>query len=224
MEVNRRELLEQAGKFLVLSGAARVAFQTMTGETPPDAEKYKAADHWWGMTVDITKCIGCGNCVKACAEENDVPEGYFRTWVERYHVSDPLQEHPQVDSPNGGMNGFPLLNYAAEGKSFFVPKLCNHCADSPCAGLSGGRNVRVAGRRGAGGSEILPGMPLLRSGVSLWLPLYRPPETYRRQVHLVLSPHHAGLDYRVLRSVSDGRAQAGRFQGSQGSGARVYSR
>ncbi len=132
MEVNRRELLEQAGKFLVLSGAARVAFQTMTGETPPDADKYKAADHWWGMTVDITKCIGCGNCVKACAEENDVPEGYFRTWVERYHVSDPMQEHPQVDSPNGGMNGFPVLNYAAEGKSFFVPKLCNHCADSPC--------------------------------------------------------------------------------------------
>ena len=40
------------------------------------------------MIIDIDKCIGCGNCVRACKEENDVPREpyYFRTWVERYHV------------------------------------------------------------------------------------------------------------------------------------------
>ena len=40
------------------------------------------------MLIDIPKCIGCGNCVRACQTENDVPDGHFRTWVERYHVTD----------------------------------------------------------------------------------------------------------------------------------------
>ena len=40
---------------------------------------------------------------------------------------------PIVDSPNGGRDGFPPLEHPVEGaKSFFVPKLCNHCAHSPC--------------------------------------------------------------------------------------------
>ena len=36
--------------------------------------------------VDTAACIGCGLCVVACKEENDVPEepAYTRTWVERH--------------------------------------------------------------------------------------------------------------------------------------------
>ena len=42
-------------------------------------------------------------------------------------------EHPDVDSPNGGYDGFPEKYPTGDGaKSFFVPKLCNHCAHSPC--------------------------------------------------------------------------------------------
>jgi Fe-S-cluster-containing dehydrogenase component len=63
--------------------------------------------------------------------ENEVPEGFFRTWIERYHVKEGDLEHPQVDSPEGGLNGFPEI-YKDDAKTFFVPKLCNHCADSPC--------------------------------------------------------------------------------------------
>jgi Fe-S-cluster-containing dehydrogenase component len=38
-----------------------------------------------------------------------------------------------VDSPNGGYDGFPEKYHAGDGaKSFFVPKLCNQCANSPC--------------------------------------------------------------------------------------------
>ena len=131
-ETTRREVLQDAGKFILLSGAARVALQTLRGEPVAEPDKYKAADHWWGMTIDIDKCIGCGNCVKACAAENGVPDGYFRTWVERYYVKDGAPDQPIVDSPNGGMDGFPELDRPAGAKSFFVPKLCNHCADSPC--------------------------------------------------------------------------------------------
>src|SRR5579884_2480430 len=131
-DLNRRDLLAGFGKFIILSGAARVALEAATtGVPPPDADKYKAAQHWWAMTIDVGRCIGCGNCVRACAKENGVPAGYFRTWVERYHVNDADLEHPVVESPNGGFDGFKPKQESA-GKSFFVPKLCNHCVDSPC--------------------------------------------------------------------------------------------
>jgi Fe-S-cluster-containing dehydrogenase component len=126
MDPTRRKLLADAGWFLVLSGAARAA---LDGAEMPD--KYKAAEHWWAMLIDISKCIGCGNCVRACAEENKVPDGYFRTWVERYRVAGGDREHPKVDSPKGGMDGFPPAA-GREERSFYVPKLCNHCAHSPC--------------------------------------------------------------------------------------------
>jgi len=118
-------------KLLMLLPAAAVAWQYVVAGTPEISPNYNRSEHWWGMLVDIDKCIGCGNCVRACATENNVPEGYFRTWVERYHVAGWQQETPQVDSPNGGKNGFPPSK-AVGGKNFFVPKMCNHCEDSPC--------------------------------------------------------------------------------------------
>ena len=130
MSMSRRDLLAAAGKFIILSGAAKEVMESATGDLAPDS-KYRLAEHYWAMTIDINKCIGCGNCVKACAQENDVPNGFFRTWVERYEVSGDDMEHPRVDSPNGGMNGFPPIDKPAD-KSFFVSKLCNHCAHSPC--------------------------------------------------------------------------------------------
>jgi Fe-S-cluster-containing dehydrogenase component len=99
--------------FLIMLPAAAIAWKYVLAGTPEASPNYTMTDHWWSMLIDIPKCIGCGNCVRACAAENDVPEGHFRTWVERYHVTDSAASE---DS----------------GKYFFVPKLCNHCADSPC--------------------------------------------------------------------------------------------
>src|SRR5205823_11705801 len=105
MDLSRRELLAAAGKFVVLSGAALEAFEAPSGALAANS-KYNMAEHWWAMTIDIRKCIGCGNCVRVCAAENDVPEGNFRTWVERYEVHGGDRAHPTVESPNGGMHGF----------------------------------------------------------------------------------------------------------------------
>jgi Fe-S-cluster-containing dehydrogenase component len=86
------------------------------------------------MLIDIEKCIGSGNCVRACKAENDVPleDGNFRTWVERYQVREDDPEHPIVDSPHGGYDSFPPIDLRPGTKVFFVPKMCNHCAHSPC--------------------------------------------------------------------------------------------
>ena len=127
MDISRRDLFKMGGKLLVLASAGATLEQITGAEPAPEA--YKMADHWWGMIVDIDKCIGCGNCVRACSNENHVPAGYFRTWVERYQVGEDQQ--PLVDSPNGAIDGFPPNTHTGL-KSFFVPKLCNHCEHSPC--------------------------------------------------------------------------------------------
>lgn len=131
----RRQFLARTGRWLVLSASAAAAWEAVAAGQPETAEGYQLADHWWAMAIDIGKCIGCGNCVRGCKEENDVLREpmYFRTWVERYHVLPSDLEHPEVDSPNGGYDGFPERYKEDDGaKSFFVPKLCNQCAHSPC--------------------------------------------------------------------------------------------
>ena len=81
--------------------------------------------HLYVFVVDVRKCIGCGRCVVACKIENDVPEGYYRTWVERYAWKNGKVE---VDSPGGGTK----FGVKQAEKSYFVPKLCNHCERPPC--------------------------------------------------------------------------------------------
>jgi Fe-S-cluster-containing dehydrogenase component len=135
MSFDRREFLASSGKFILLTAGAARAWEAVLAGEPETASNYEVTKHWWAMVIDVEKCIGCGNCVRACKDENGVSREpfYFRTWVERYHVPEGGLEHPTVDSPNGGYDGFPEKYPAGDGaKSFFVPKLCNQCAHSPC--------------------------------------------------------------------------------------------
>jgi Fe-S-cluster-containing dehydrogenase component len=87
----------------------------------------------YAMGVDPEKCIGCARCVVACKTENDVPaeEHFFNTWIERYVIQ--ADREVLVDSPNGGIDGWPELEAETEiARTFFVPKLCNHCEKAPC--------------------------------------------------------------------------------------------
>ncbi len=142
-ELTRRDFLNTAAKgagamaLVVFGGGfAFVSANTVSGkgDGSPGSLKYDPSQHKYIYLVDVSKCIGCGSCVRACERENDVPSHYFRTWIERYHVS--LTRQVFVDSPNGGRDGFnPTVIDADITKSFFVPKLCNHCTNTPCAQL-----------------------------------------------------------------------------------------
>ena len=145
-EVSRRGALARLGGALggvltwSLARKAKAAVQKVfvSSGAPKD---YDPTKHKWLMCIDVNNCIGCGLCAEACKKENGVPEGpFYRTWVERYIIPKPRPGSGQtrgeaiVDCPNGGMHGFPEPSIPEDmiEHSFFVPKLCNLCAHSPC--------------------------------------------------------------------------------------------
>ena len=107
-------------------------------DQPPNANAARASKQHaptplFGFLVDTEKCIGSGKCLTACRVENDVPEGYHRTWIERYvHFKD---GRVQVDFvPETGCHDAALCRSIPlrSSRAYFVPKLCNHCKDAPC--------------------------------------------------------------------------------------------
>jgi Fe-S-cluster-containing dehydrogenase component len=87
----------------------------------------------FAFIVDITRCIGCGSCCVADKAEYNVPDGHYRTWVERY-LKD-FDDVVYVDSPHGGLDGYQKPRTDIEKKirdTFFVPKLCNMCKEPSC--------------------------------------------------------------------------------------------
>lgn len=135
MNIERREFLQKViFSFLSLSIPGVLGARGKKKEQISLIEQgYDPQAHSWGMGIKIDSCIGCGRCVDACKNENNVPHlpFFFRTWVERYIVYE--GDEVVVDSPNGGAVGF--KRSAPEKsilRSFFVPKLCNQCDSPPC--------------------------------------------------------------------------------------------
>ncbi|RJQ18061.1 MAG: 4Fe-4S dicluster domain-containing protein [Nitrospiraceae bacterium] len=107
-------------------------------------ERFEKQNIRWVFIVDTKKCVGCGMCVKACKDENEVPydANITRTWVERYVLTKDGQVF--ADSPKGARDGFTgkKIDRGEKGfhdikdeeiqKAFFVPKLCNQCESPPC--------------------------------------------------------------------------------------------
>lgn len=75
----------------------------------------------YAILVDLHRCIGCHACTVACKFLNETPIGVDWSWVKT--IGDPAAEIGQ-DVPSGT---YPNLQMA------WLPLLCMHCADPPCA-------------------------------------------------------------------------------------------
>jgi len=131
--LDRREFLERSVSATLGAGFISVlaAYESLFAASDPAA--YDPTQHRYGMGINVKACIGCGRCVAACKKENNVPQEqfYFRTWVERYTIL--TDSETIVSSPNGGAEGFPPNTSESQIlRSFFIPKLCNHCKNAPC--------------------------------------------------------------------------------------------
>jgi len=93
--ISRRKFLKYS-----LIGAAGMAVPAgmtiVQGGTPEEARNKGLR---WVFLVDTHKCVGCGLCVKACKQENEIPydANVSRTWVERYVLTKDGEIH--ADSP-----------------------------------------------------------------------------------------------------------------------------
>ncbi len=66
----------------------------------------------YGMVIDLRRCFGCHACSVACKAEQEVPLGFFKSWV--------------IQTERGR---FPNV------RRQFLPVLCNHCDNPPCVRL-----------------------------------------------------------------------------------------
>ena len=137
MSCSRRDFLKDAAGAAFVSSLPLSAFVVLTADEAKAA--VANATVRWGYLVDTNKCTGCGMCVKACKNENEIPydSPVTRTWVERYVVTKDGAIH--IDSPDGGRDGFTSDKIRDEeidpdsiAKAFFVPKLCNQCDNPAC--------------------------------------------------------------------------------------------
>lgn len=99
--------------------------------------------HRWGMTIDLSSCIGCGSCLVACQSENNVPvvgkdevrRGREMHWlrIDRYYASE-IEPVVGTRDPEGfDEGGFGALKTpAANPTVVHMPMMCHHCNHAPC--------------------------------------------------------------------------------------------
>ena len=68
------------------------------------------------ILTDITKCIGCFECVKACKKTYDLPGDYPRRWTQ-----------------NDGLSALNWTSIVTKPDNHFIRKQCRHCEEPACA-------------------------------------------------------------------------------------------
>ncbi len=106
MSVNRRNFLRTATAGLgagvsVLAGRTSEASVNRPGQGPR-----------YAMVIDLRRCFGCHACSVACKAEQNVPLGFWKSWV----IVSEKGRYPRV-------------------RRNMLPVLCNHCEHPSCVSV-----------------------------------------------------------------------------------------
>ncbi|UZX16240.1 4Fe-4S dicluster domain-containing protein [Thermus sp. PS18] len=102
--------------------AVKVMEEAKALEAEPEKEKrisfyppWPQGEHAWAMTVDLSRCLGCGLCTLACQVENNIPV------VGKEEVAKGREMHwIRID------------RYFTEEGVVHQPVMCQHCEKAPC--------------------------------------------------------------------------------------------
>ena len=129
------------------SGNHRETYATYKGKLPSDqVSLYEEHDlstgHFWNLSIDLTSCIGCGECVISCQAENNIPvvgkqevrKSRDMHWmrIDRYFSSDMTKELSKEEKKSA-IDMYSEMEVPSENPEVvFQPVMCMHCNHAPC--------------------------------------------------------------------------------------------
>ncbi|SKA99411.1 prokaryotic molybdopterin-containing oxidoreductase family, iron-sulfur binding subunit [Prosthecobacter debontii] len=106
--------------------------------TNPEGFDYEK-QHQWGMTIDLSKCLGCNACNIACTSENNIPvvgkdqvrKGRLMQWIrmDRYFASATWGEQ---NAPSDDVMIEPTVEQLENAEMVQQPVACQQCESAPC--------------------------------------------------------------------------------------------
>ena len=124
--------------------AKRMDMEEPPGAQPLYPNPLKKAEatalHQWGMSIDLSACVGCSACVIACQSENNIPVvgkkqvamGREMHWLrmDRYFAGDPARQSRRQSTADDSQQQFE--EWIDDPQVVHQPMLCQHCEAAPC--------------------------------------------------------------------------------------------
>ena len=129
------------------SGNKRTTYPTFKGDLPADKlslydEHDLKTGHFWNLSIDLTACTGCGECVISCQAENNIPvvgkEEMRRSrdmhWIriDRYYSSEMTKDLAKEKEISTIAMYKEMEDPSDNPEVVFQPVMCMHCNNAPC--------------------------------------------------------------------------------------------
>lgn len=136
-KLDRRAFLKLAGlagASVILSGQSAKVLGRAAAQ--PDGD---TSDARYAMVIDVGRCIGCGQCVRGCSNENNTSADLQRIKIFELDLS-------KSDTPKNVFHGYAELRkdlptlqdnmspweWNTQQGRWFLPMQCMHCENPPC--------------------------------------------------------------------------------------------